>query len=166
MGRANYLIEGVSGTGKTSVCEALLRRGHQAIHGDRFLAYQGDPENGIPLARAGHAHHIWDVAKVNTLIEDQSAPMTFFCGGSRNFHKFIDLFDQVFVLEVDFDTLEARLAARPEDEFGAKSEERALIRRLHATQEDVPKGAVRIDATQPLNRVVDTIIARCAAAGT
>ena len=48
MGVRNYLIEGVSGTGKTAVCTELQRRGYQAIHGDRELAYQGDPETGTP----------------------------------------------------------------------------------------------------------------------
>jgi hypothetical protein len=46
MGMRNYLIEGVSGTGKTSVCNELQRRGYHAINGDRELAYQGDPETG------------------------------------------------------------------------------------------------------------------------
>jgi broad-specificity NMP kinase len=44
MARSNFLIDGVSGTGKTSVCKELERRGYQAIHGDRELAYQGAPE--------------------------------------------------------------------------------------------------------------------------
>ena len=44
MGMRNYLIEGVSGTGKTSVCKELKRRGYHAINGDNELAYQGDPE--------------------------------------------------------------------------------------------------------------------------
>ena len=48
MGRRNYLIEGVSGTGKTAVCTELERRGYQAIHGDRELVYRGDPETGLP----------------------------------------------------------------------------------------------------------------------
>jgi hypothetical protein len=48
MGKKNYLIEGVSGTGKTSVCTELLRRGYQAIHGDRELRYQGDLEKSTP----------------------------------------------------------------------------------------------------------------------
>ena len=34
MGIRNYLIEGVSGTGKTSVCKELRRRGYHAINGD------------------------------------------------------------------------------------------------------------------------------------
>lgn len=52
MGVANYLIEGVSGAGKTTVCDELHRRGYQAIHGDRELAYQGDPATGTPTATA------------------------------------------------------------------------------------------------------------------
>src|SRR4026208_566007 len=99
MGRRNYLIEGLSGTGKTSVCEELQRRGYHAVHGDRELAYQGDPATGTPIdgfaslndeARARFIsqdlaplddnarvrfiseHHIWHVDKVRTLLADQT----------------------------------------------------------------------------------------------
>ncbi|WP_342240368.1 AAA family ATPase [Inquilinus sp. OTU3971] len=164
MGVRNYLIEGVSGTGKTSVCEELRRRGYHAINGDRELSYQGDPETGEPLDGFVHEHHIWDVDKVKSLVADQCNAISFFCGGSRNFPRFIDLFDGVFVLEVDVDTLNRRLAGRPEDEWGGKSSERELIARLHATKEDVPKNAVSIDATAPLARVVDDILSKCRAA--
>jgi broad-specificity NMP kinase len=41
MAKKNYLVEGVSGTGKSSVCDELQRRGYKAINGDRELAYQG-----------------------------------------------------------------------------------------------------------------------------
>jgi hypothetical protein len=51
MGVRNYLIEGVSGTGKTTVAEELQRRGYHVIHGDRELAYVGDPDTGAPLDR-------------------------------------------------------------------------------------------------------------------
>lgn len=39
MGFRNYLIEGVSGAGKTAVAEELQRRGHHVIHGDRQLLF-------------------------------------------------------------------------------------------------------------------------------
>jgi len=32
---------------------------------------------------------------------------------------------------------------------------------LHATKEDLPKGGVVIDATAPLERVVDEILEKC-----
>jgi dephospho-CoA kinase len=164
MGVRNYLIEGVSGTGKTAVCEELRRRGYHAINCDRELSYQGDPETGEPLDGFVHEHHIWDVDKVRSLIADQCNAISFFCGGSRNFLRFIDLFDGVFVLEVDVDTLNRRLAERPEDEWGGRSSERVQIAQLHATKVDVPKNAVSIDATAPLARVVDEILSKCRAA--
>ena len=162
MGIRNYLIEGVSGTGKTSVCKELQRRGYHAIHGDRELAYQGDPETGTPTDGC-HAseHHIWHVEKVKALVANQDEAVTFFCGGSRNFSKFIDLFDGVFVLEVDLDTLNRRIDERValDQMSGAERQtERELIARLHQTKEDIPKNGIIIDATAPIAHVVDEIV--------
>ena len=158
MGVRNYLVEGVSGSGKTSVCRELSRRGYHAINGDRDLAYQGDPETGEATDTATHEHHIWDVSRVQALVAEQKEPVTFFCGGSRNFSRFIDLFDEVFVLDVDLVTLHRRLDQRPRDEWGSKTSERDLIVRLHRTREDIPTTGVVIDATSPLADVVDEIL--------
>ena len=172
MGVKNYLIEGVSGTGKTAVCKELQRRGYRAIHGDRELAYLGDPETGNPTDGLTHEHsaifrsehHIWDVEKVKTLVANQDEVVTFFCGNSRNSSKFIDLFDSVFILEIDLDTLNRRIDERvaldPTD-WGAKPAEREIIARLHRTKEAIPSGGVRIDATRPLEQVVDDILSKC-----
>lgn len=159
MGVKNYLIEGLSGTGKTSVCDELQRRGYQAIHGDRELAYQGDPDTGEPTTGSAHEHHIWDVDLVKALVANQDAAATFFCGGSRNFSKFIHLFDGVFVLEVDLDTLNRRLDERPDEEWGdGKPVDRERIVRWHQTREDVPRNGVVIDATARVPNVVDEIL--------
>src|ERR1700690_4082788 len=169
MGKRNYLIEGVSGAGKTAVATELQRRGYQAIHGDRELAYRGDPETGLPtLPETGEStapwlskHWIWDVAKVRAYVSNQNEAVTFFCGGSRNFAKFIDLFDGVFVLEVDLDTMNRRIDERvaldPTD-FGGKPDERELAVHLHQTKEAIPKNGIIINATRPLEHVVDEIV--------
>jgi len=171
MGRRNYLIDGVSGAGKTAVATELQRRGYQAIHGDRELVYRGDPETGLPMAPETGTptaiwmseHQIWDVEKVKAYIANQDEAVTFFCGGSRNFSKFIDLLDGVFVLDVDLDTMNRRIDERvaldPTD-FGGKPEERQLAVRLHRTKEDIPKNGITIDATRPLVQVVDEILTR------
>jgi hypothetical protein len=164
VGRRNYLVEGGSGTGKTAVCHELRRRGFRAINGDRELAIQGDPESGERVEGitgvAVHDHHIWPVDQVRALVADDAEPVTFFCGGSRNLAKFIDLFDGVFVLEIDLDTLMRRLDQRPEDEWGGRPMERDLIIRRHQTGEDVPENATPIDATAPVTEVVDDILRR------
>jgi hypothetical protein len=164
MGRRNFLVEGVSGTGKTSVCRELQRRGYDAINGDTELAYQGDPLTGEPLPGFVHEHHIWDVDRVRSLIADRTHAVTFFCGGSRNFAQFVDLLDGVIVLQIDADTLEERLRRRSTDEYGGRPEEREHVRRLHRTQEDVPAGGIPIDATAPLGEVVDEILRVASAA--
>ncbi|KKB09651.1 AAA family ATPase [Devosia chinhatensis] len=163
-----YLIEGVSGSGKTSVATELERRGYAVVHGDRVLAYQGDPQTGAPIPTERRSsdpafintHHIWDAARVRAIIADPARPVTFFCGASRNRAHFVDLFDAVFLLEADWPTLERRLAARV-DEWGSEPGERALVARLHATREDLPDNAMSIDATRPLAKVVDAILAHC-----
>lgn len=157
VGARNFLVEGVSGTGKTSVCHELRRRGFHAVNGDTDLAYQGDPLTGLPTDTALHEHHLWDIGRVQELVADHSTPLTFFCGGSRNVDRLTDLFDGVFVLQVDRATLEQRLDLRTGDEWGADPDERALVLRLHETGEDVPDG-IAIDATRPLDDVVDEIV--------
>ncbi len=108
-----------------------------------------------------HEHHIWDVDKVKSLVADRTHEMSFFCGGSRNFARFIHLFDEVFVLEVDIDTLNRRLATRKGEEWGGRPIERELVERLHASKEDIPKSGILIDATAPLARVIDEILGKC-----
>ena len=96
MGKRNYLIEGVSGTGKTAVAEELQRRGYHVIHGDRQLKYRGDPQTGEPVVEPVHAsemdravwqqeHLLWDVDQVKSVVADHGQAISFFCGGSRNF---------------------------------------------------------------------------------
>ena len=176
MGLRNYLIEGVSGTGKTAVAEELQRRGYHVLHGDRELRYRGDPKTGKPVSEPAHKsemdkavwqqeHLLWDIDKVKSAIADHSIPISFFCGGSRNFHCFIDLLDGVFILEVDdldilYRRLDERVARDPTD-WGGKPEQKELVERLHRTKEDLPKGGVAIDATAPIERVVDEILGKC-----
>jgi hypothetical protein len=96
------------------------------------------------------------------VIADHSKAISFFCGGSRNFPKFIDLLDGAFVLEVgDLDTLYRRIderVARDPTDWGGKPEEKELVARLHRTKEDIPSNGIVIDATQPLVSVVDEIL--------
>jgi gluconate kinase len=176
MGVRNYLIDGVSGSGKTAVAEELQRRGCHVLHGDRELVYWGDPETGEQLVEPVHLsemdkalwqqkHHVWHLDKVKSVINDHSKPASFFCGGCRNSHRFIDLLAGVFILEVgDIEILYRRLderVARDPTDWGGKPEEKELVARLHATKEEIPKSGIVIDASAPLMSVVNEILLRC-----
>lgn len=161
MGSKNYLIDGVSCAGKTSVLKELKLRGYHCIDGDNELAYFGDAETGEPLTDCSLENRswIWSVEKVRALVFDQTHATTFFCGGSRNANRFIDLFDEVFVLDIDLDTLNRRLAARPDDQWaGTASEGKAFARLQHATKQGLPANAIVIDAAAPLECVVNKIL--------
>ncbi len=162
MGVRNYLIEGGSGTGKTTVANELQRRGFHVIHGDRELAYDGDPETGEPTDPDPCKPRIWNVDRVKAIVSDQGEAVTFFCGGSGNVAKHIDLFDGVFILEVtDLDEvmrrIDERVAVDPSD-WGGRPEEREIIARLHRTKERIPQAGTRIDAAAPIECVVDEIL--------
>lgn len=176
MGIKNYLIEGISGTGKTTVAEELDKRGYHVIHGDNELKYRGDPKTSKPVEEPNHknekdkaewrqAHLCWDLDKVKSIMADHTHKASFFCGGSRNSHHFIDQMDGVFILNVPdiniiFQRMDDRVAIDPTD-FGGKPEEKEMVARLHATKEDIPQFGIIVDATQPLNEVVNTILENC-----
>ena len=62
MAKRNYLVEGLSGAGKSSVYEELVRRGYTAITTDRAWAYHADPDTGLT---GGPIHH--DTVRVQLL---------------------------------------------------------------------------------------------------
>ncbi|MEM6811922.1 MAG: AAA family ATPase [Pseudomonadota bacterium] len=176
MGVKNYLIDGISGTGKTTVAEELEKRGYHVVHGDRTLKLRGDPKTSQPIDEPIHKnehekaewrqkHHIWDLDKVNAVMNDQEIPVSFFCGGSRNSDQFIKNLNEVFILEVDdineiFRRMDERVARDPTD-FGGKPEEKEMVAHLHKTKGGIPKDGIRIDSTRPLNIVVDEILEHC-----
>lgn len=176
MGVKNYLIAGGSGTGKTTVAEELQRRGYNVLHGDRELCYRGDPDTGRPVEEPAHEnerakalwvskHHVWNANKVKSIVADQSSPISFFCGSCRNFDHFIDLFDEVFILEVgNLDVLFRRIGervARDPTDWGGRPEEMEIVVSMHANKEGVPAYGIIIDATAPLVDVVEAILSKC-----
>jgi broad-specificity NMP kinase len=159
MAKRNYLIEGSSGTGKSAVWEELQKRGYRAINGDRELAYRGDPETGRRIEGSGFGSHIWDVDKVREIVSNKDDDVAFFCGGSRNFHTFIDLFDKVFVLDVEIETLRERLDRRTADDWDVNNpaNNTDFVLRLHVTKEALPDG-ITINTARPISEVVDVIL--------
>jgi adenylate kinase family enzyme len=59
MGVKNYLIDGVSCAGKTTICDELQRRSYHTIHGDEELAYWGNRSTGEPVDGSADEQHTW-----------------------------------------------------------------------------------------------------------
>ena len=142
MAKRNYLVDGLSGAGKSSVYEELIQRGYKAISTDRAWKY-------------GNA--MWDQQKAVSELESPDPDVLFVCGSSRNRDRFLPYFTKVFNLRIDDDTMRRRLAERTNNEFGKQPEEVELMLTLNRSDEKLA-GAVDVDATQPLRQVVDELL--------
>jgi gluconate kinase len=157
MAKRNYLVEGLSGSGKSSVYEELIRRGYRAISTDRAWKYHADPDAGLPGRPIHHDSSMWDQQKAVSELESPEPDVLFVCGSSRNRDRFLPYFTKIFNLRIDDDTMRHRLHERTNNDFGKQPEEVELMLRLNRSDEK-PAGAIDIDATQPLDQVVDELL--------
>jgi gluconate kinase len=155
MAKRNYLVEGLSGAGKSSVYEELIRRGFKAISTDRAWKYHDDPDTGLP---GGHPQSsMWDQQKAVSELESAEPEVLFVCGSGRNRDRFLPYFTKIFNLRIDDDTMRRRLQERTNNDFGKQPEELELMLTLNRSDEK-PAGAINVDATQPLHQVVDELL--------
>ena len=80
MAKRNYLVEGLSGAGKSSVHQELIRRGYAAISTDRAWAYHADPDTGLPGGPVSHDNWMWDQQKAVIELESPDPEVLFVCG--------------------------------------------------------------------------------------
>jgi hypothetical protein len=140
------LVEGLSGAGKSSVYEELIRRGYKAISTDRAWKRR-DPDGSST----------WDYQQAVSELESPEPEVLFVCGSGRNRDSFLPYFTRIFNLRIDDDTMRRRLRERTNNDFGKQPEELELMLRLNRS--DVkPAGAIDVDATQPLDHVVDELL--------
>ena len=145
MAQRNYLVEGLSGTGKSSVYEELIARGYKAISTDRAWKL-----------RVGHIS-LWDPGRALEELESPEPEVLFVCGSSSNRDRFLPYFTKVFNLRVDDETMRRRLEERTNNDFGKQPDELELMLRLNRGGER-PDGAIDVDAMQPLDQVVDEVL--------
>jgi hypothetical protein len=170
------LITGCAGAGKSAVAAVLACRGLVCIDDDedpflaRFVDLAGvvvaeEPAQSDLAWLARHSWR-WDPGRLDELITAAAPATLYLCGGADNQLELADRFTQVFLLEIDEPAMLARLDARQDDEWGRAGDSREYIRRLRPGYQDRLRasGAVAVDARQPVDQVVDVILA-CMLAG-
>ena len=100
---------------------------------------------------------MWDRQKAVSELESPEPEVLFVCGSSRNRDRFLPYFTKIFNLRIDDDTMRRRLQERTNNDFGKQPEEVELMLRLNRIDEK-PAGAIDVDATQPLDQVVDELL--------
>ena len=81
----------------------------------------------------------------------------FVCGSSRNRDRFLPYFTKIFNLRIDDDTMRRRLQERTDDDWPLGQAGVELMVELNRNDER-PAGAIDIDATRPLDQVVDELL--------
>ena len=166
------LVTGISGAGKSTVCDALHARGYEAhdidldgnaawINRQTGRSWPPDqrPDTGAP---DWFEQYEWRVVpeKVEALAARARDQLIFLAGMASNGHEVWHLFSRVIYLSIDEPTLRRRIESRTTNDFGRTSNELAAILEWHefAERQHRQAGATIIDATLPSDRVVDAVL--------
>lgn len=124
-----FLITGLPGTGKSTICEELKTQGYEAYDGDYdHLAkwynnitgepvQEGKDHERTPEFLQNHSRNI-SRQRVEDLASQAQSKIIFLCADPENEDELIDLFEKVFALVVDEDVRQERLATRTNNKWG------------------------------------------------
>jgi dephospho-CoA kinase len=149
------LLTGMSGTGKSSVIQALAARGYKAIDTDDGWC---EP---LPDGRQR-----WREDAIGQLLDAEDADVLFVAGCEENQIRFQPRFDLIILLSAPAEVLAERLASRTNNPFGKSAGElERVLDDLRAVEPLLRKTADHeIRTTKPLSDVVTEVL-RLAGAG-
>jgi hypothetical protein len=162
-------ITGPTAAGKSTVRNELLRRGYEAhdVDGDG-IAKWFNRASGEP-AEYGEGGDVFLMSRqrVEGIREQARGKPVFLCGIPGNALDMADLFDEVICLVIDEDTMLDRVATRTTNVFGRTPAERELILRHREPTIEAYRafGALMVDGAQPIDVVVDEVLALAASDG-
>jgi dephospho-CoA kinase len=158
-----YLITGRQGAGKSTVIQALQKLGFTAYNTDDMpeVTRLEDRQTGKPidwpkgLVDWDRYSWNWQAAALQQLLASDE---TVFIGAvTGNQREFYHLFDKIFALIVNEQTLRAHLT-KHEHEYVSEDIERIIARHAERQPRYVAEGAVAIDNNGPVEQAVQQIL--------
>lgn len=148
------LITGMSGTGKSTVIEALAARGYKAIDTDsdewcEWVHVDGEEPDWI-----------WREDRIQRLLANEDAEVLFLSGCKSNQGRFYPQLDHVILLSAPWEMMAERLATRSNNPYGKQPHEVEQVREhLRDVEPLLRRGAtLEIDTRAPLQEVIDAIL--------
>jgi len=165
-----YLITGVVASGKSSVRHVLEQRGYAGLELDDpeicnwYHNFTGAIGIYVPgTSKEWLSQYSWLADKKRLAERISVAGDIFVSGVPSNTTDIVDLFDNIFLLQISDYTIRKRLIGRTEASAFGKSEDEVLDVYRWKPGFDVSmmqRGAIPIDAERSLSEVVDDILLR------
>lgn len=166
-----FLVTGLPGTGKSTICAELKRRGYKAYDGDYdHLAkwYNNstnkpiDESRGLERTTEFLHNHSRNISRriVEDLAFESKDKVIFLCADPENEDDLVDLFERVYALTLDEDARQQRLAERTNNQWGKLPHEIAYDLDIKPTAYNRYKKSMyhTIDASQPVKLIVSHIL--------
>jgi len=163
----------VSGAGKSTLARRLAAWGHHAVSADDYDRLCGwTTLDGIRVTRpdqldvgwlAAHKWR-WDLARLDEIIAEAArldVPSLWVCGWAANALQLAGRFDAVFLLEIDHQTMRARIGdPRWGNDHGRVGDTLAAALASHTRFVAVWRrcGAVTIDGTRGVDTVAEELL--------
>jgi shikimate kinase len=165
-------LTGPTAAGKSTIRAELRNRGYEAhdtdedgisLHYNRqtgeVIDYPKDPNDRTPK---WHAEHAFNMApeRIEQLARQAKNQTIFLCGVAANDIELSRYFTKIICLVIDQETMKHRVATRTTNNFGKQPDELEKIMGWYQPVLDkyAKAGAVMVDAAQPIDEVVDTIL--------
>jgi shikimate kinase len=143
------LITGMSGTGKSTALRVLAGRGHRTVDtdSDRWSRWVTMPD--------GSRDWIWREEVIGDLLASHRDGSLFGAGCKANQGRLYPLFDHIVLLSAPAEVLLSRIAARTDNPYGKRPQERELILRHLAEVQPLLRATCtcEIDATTPVDEI-------------
>ena len=145
------LLTGMSGTGKSTALGELAKRGFEVVDTD---------EHGWSEWSDADGGYVWREERIEALLAREGS-ILYVSGTVSNQGQFYPRFDAVVLLSAPADALLRRIATRTTNDYGKRGEDRELIVRHLAEVEPLLRATCthEIDATQPVDLVVEQLVA-------
>lgn len=170
---ALIFVTGPTCSGKSTIRKELRSRGYEAHdtdedkisrHYNRETGEVAKYPNDLERPENWHQEHSFRMSpdEIKQMAANSSGKTVFLFGLAENDMELKEYFDKIICLVIDVETMKQRVAARKTNFFGKSPDElRQVLRYFQPTLDKyISAGAVTIDATQPVDKVIDEILSQ------
>jgi len=168
----SILITGITGSGKSAVCDELKKSGYKAydieiIEGlfnliDKKTGKIVNDYDNKNLEWVKRHDWMYDKNKLQEVVHKNTKGVVFYCGTAANLDELLFLFDKIFLLKVGPEVLCKRLSTRTSNDYGRNPKVQEWVLEWKDWWENhmLEKGAITIDADRDIREITTEIVKR------